>query len=59
MKSEKVIIELKDLSKIYQMGEDISVRALDNINYSNLYSQYQHALIKSYSRLYIIFSIFE
>ena len=32
MKSEKVIIELKDLSKIYQMGEEISVKALDNIN---------------------------
>ncbi len=27
MKSEKIIIELKDLSKIYQMGEDISVKA--------------------------------
>ena len=32
MKSEKVIIELKDLSKIYQMGEEISVKALDHIN---------------------------
>ena len=32
MKSEKVIIELKDLSKVYQMGEEISVKALDNIN---------------------------
>ena len=32
MDSEKIIIELKDLSKIYQMGEEISVKALDNIN---------------------------
>ena len=32
MKSEKIIIELKDLSKIYQMGEEISVKALDHIN---------------------------
>jgi len=32
MKSDKVIIELKDLSKVYQMGEDISVKALDTVN---------------------------
>ena len=32
MDSEKIIIELKDLSKVYQMGEEISVKALDNIN---------------------------
>ena len=32
MKSEKVIIELKDLSKVYKMGEEISVKALDSIN---------------------------
>lgn len=32
MKSEKIIIQLKDLSKVYQMGEEISVKALDNIN---------------------------
>src|SRR5271157_6383691 len=32
MNSEKAIIELKDLSKIYQMGEENIVKALDNIN---------------------------
>ncbi len=32
MKSEKIIIELKDLSKVYQMGEENIVKALDNIN---------------------------
>ncbi len=32
MKSEKVIIELRDLTKIYQMGEEVSVTALDHIN---------------------------
>ena len=32
MDSEKIIIELKDLSKVYQMGEENIVRALDNIN---------------------------
>ena len=32
MKSDKVIIQLKELSKVYQMGEEISVKALDNIN---------------------------
>ena len=32
MKSNKIIIQLKELSKIYQMGEEISVKALDNIN---------------------------
>ena len=35
MKSEKVIIELKDLSKIYQMGEEISVKALDQYQPGN------------------------
>ena len=34
MKSEKVIIELKDLTKVYQMGEEISVTALDHISLS-------------------------
>ena len=29
MKSEKIIIELKDLSKVYQMGEENIVKALD------------------------------
>ncbi len=56
MKSEKIIIELKDLSKVYQMGEDISVKALDTINYRNLYSQYPHILIKSSSHPYTIFA---
>ncbi len=32
MKSDKIIIELKDLSKVYQMGEENIVKALDNIN---------------------------
>ena len=32
MSSEKTIIQLKDLSKVYQMGEDISVTALDHVN---------------------------
>ena len=40
MDSEKIIIELKDLSKVYQMGEEISVKALDHINCCNLYSHY-------------------
>jgi len=39
MKSEKNIIELKDLSKIYQMGEEISVKALDHINLGYFSSQ--------------------
>ena len=40
MDSEKIIIELKDLSKIYQMGEENIVKALDHINCCNLYSHY-------------------
>lgn len=32
MKSEKLIIEIKDLTKVYQMGEEISVKALDHID---------------------------
>jgi len=32
MTSDKIIIELRDLSKVYQMGEDISVTALDHVN---------------------------
>ncbi len=32
MDSEKIIIELKDLSKVYQMGEENIVKALDRIN---------------------------
>jgi putative ABC transport system ATP-binding protein len=32
MKPDKTIIELRDLSKIYQMGEEISVTALDHVN---------------------------
>ncbi len=32
MKSDKLIIEIKDLTKVYQMGEEISVKALDHIN---------------------------
>jgi len=32
MKSEKIIIEIKDLTKIYQMGEEVSVTALDHID---------------------------
>jgi len=34
MSSEKTIIQLKDLSKVYQMGEDISVTALDHVGLS-------------------------
>ncbi len=56
MKSDKIIIELKDLSKVYQMGEENIVRALDNINCCNMYSHYSHILIKSSSRHYTIFS---
>ena len=56
MDSEKIIIELKDLSKVYQMGEENIVKALDRINNRNLYSQYSHILIKSSSRHYTIFS---
>ena len=55
MKSEKIIIELKDLSKIYQMGEEISVKALDHINLGHFPSQYSHTHIKSSSRFYTIF----
>ncbi len=55
MKSDKVIIELKDLSKIYQMGEEISVKALDNINLRHFPSQYKHIYIKSSSRFYTTF----
>jgi hypothetical protein len=40
MKSEKIIIQLKDLSKVYQMGEEISVKALDHINLGYFPSQY-------------------
>ena len=29
MKSDKIIIELKDLFKVYQMGEENIVKALD------------------------------
>jgi len=57
MKSEKIIIELKDLSQMHQMGEDISGKALDTINYRNLYSQYKHTCIKSSSRFYTIFAV--
>ncbi|MFZ1042765.1 MAG: ABC transporter ATP-binding protein [Anaerolineales bacterium] len=32
VKSEKIIIELRDLSKVYQMGEENIVKALDHIN---------------------------
>src|SRR5271157_5590416 len=32
MDSEKIIIELKDLSKVYKMGEENIVKALDHIN---------------------------
>ena len=32
MTSEKLIIQLIDLCKVYQMGEDISVTALDHVN---------------------------
>ncbi|HUI88546.1 MAG TPA: ABC transporter ATP-binding protein [Anaerolineales bacterium] len=32
MKSDKSIIELRELCKVYQMGEDISVTALDHVN---------------------------
>jgi hypothetical protein len=39
MKSEKIIIELKDLSKVHQMGEEISVKALDHINLGYFPSQ--------------------
>ena len=56
MDSEKLIIELKDLSKIYQMGEENIVKALNHINSCNLYSHYSHILIKSSSRSYTIFS---
>ena len=56
MDSEKIIIELKDLSKVYRMGEEISVKALDHINCCNLCSHYSHILIKSSSRSYTIFS---
>jgi putative ABC transport system ATP-binding protein len=34
MKSEKKIIEINDLTKIYQMGEEVSVTALDHISLS-------------------------
>jgi hypothetical protein len=40
MDSEKIIIEFKDLSKVYQMGEENIVKALDHINCCNLYSHY-------------------
>jgi len=46
MNSEKAIIVLKDLSKIYQMGEEISVKALDNINLGHFHSQYSRILSK-------------
>ena len=57
MKSEKNIIELKDLSKIYQMGEEISVKALDTINLGYFPSQCQHTVVKSSSRFYTIFAL--
>ena len=38
MDSEKIIIELKDLSKVYQMGEENIVNTLDHIDCCNLYS---------------------
>jgi len=56
MDSEKIIIELKDLSKIYQIGEENIVKALDHIGYFNFNSQYSHTLIKSSSCSYTIFS---
>jgi len=55
MASDKTIIELKDLSKVYQMGEDISVTALDHVNIPNFSSQSQHILVKSSSSSYTIF----
>jgi len=39
MKSLKIIIELKDLSKVYQMGEEISVKAQSHINLGYFPSQ--------------------
>ena len=56
MKSDKIIIELKELSKIYQMGEENIVKALDHINKHSFPSQYSHILIKSSSRHYTIFN---
>jgi hypothetical protein len=56
MDSEKIIIELKELSKVYQMVKENIVKALGHINNRSLYSQYSHILIKSSSRSYTIFS---
>jgi hypothetical protein len=56
MQSDKTIIELRDLSKVYQMGEDISVTALDHVNIPNFSSQDQHVLINSSSGPYPLFS---
>ncbi len=56
MTSDKTIIELKDLCKVYQMGEDISVTALDHVNIPNFSSQDQYALINGFSSPYFLFS---
>ena len=40
MASNKIIIEFKDLSKIYQMGAENIVKALDHINCCNFHSRY-------------------